>query len=80
MGEAYRYSIHAGLPAVNMTYEAPEGASPNSRFGLSIAGDDFHVCATGLLNGRAAIWRADVVEGLPDSMITDSFVGRIRDV
>ena len=80
VGEAYRYSIQTGLPAANMTYEAPEGASPNSRFGLSIAGDDFHVCATGLLNGRAAIWRADVVEGLPDSMITDGFVGRIRDV
>ncbi len=80
VGEAYRYSIQAGLPAANMTYEAPEGASSNSRFGLSVAGDDFHVCATGLLNGQAAIWRADVVDGLPDSMITGTFEGRIRDV
>lgn len=80
VGEAYRYSIQTGLPSPNMTYGAPEGASTNSRFGLSIAGDDFHVCATGLLNGQAAIWRADVVEGLPDSMITGGFDGRIRDV
>ena len=80
VGEAYRFAIEAGLPDPNMTYEAPQNALPNSRFGLSIAGDELHVCATGFLNGRAAVWRADFIDGLPDSMITDSFVGRIRDV
>ena len=80
VGEAYRFAIETGLPLSNMTYRAPDGTSPNSRFGLSIAGDDLHVCATGFLNGEAALWRADPVEGLPDSMVTGGFVGRIRDV
>ena len=80
LGEAYRFAIQDGLPNPNMTYEAPAGSLPNARFGLSVAGDDFHVCATGFQNGHAALWRADFVDGLPDSMITDGFFGRIRDV
>ena len=80
VGAAYRYDLQSELSGPNMTYPAPEGATANSRFGLSITGDDQHVCASGFSNGHAAIWRAETVQGLPDSMITTSFTGRIRDV